>query len=453
MSPLVHLALIGWLPVVFLMFSLLRPRVAVAASFAAGWCFLPVAGYSFPGLPDYNKQTATTFAVLLATAVFHSRLLARFQPRWIDLPMAVWCAAPMMSSLRNGLGAYDGASAVLGTVAMWGAPYFLGRVYFTRLGHLKDLAFPIIAFALIYVPLCLYEVRMSPQLHTQVYGFHQHVFAQTKRFGGWRPTVFMNHGLQVALWMMSGLVLAWSTGIIGRVRRMPLFGTKVPHIAVIASLLVTLMLAKSVGAWFLAAGGIAAMHASRIMRSSLPVACITCACVAYMVTRGTGIWSGENLIDLMRTLVNDVKAGSLRYRFDNENILVDKALQRPLFGWGGWGRSRVYDDAGNDISVTDGLWVIAIGQRGLLGLTSLYTAMLLGPTMLVWRCSPKFWSRFPSTAVGAGLAVAALLSVADSLLNAMMVPVMTLAIGAMSGVAVGAHDFPTRRPGRAIASR
>jgi hypothetical protein len=226
---------------------------------------------------------------------------------------------------------------------------------------------------------------------------------------------------------------------------MPLFGTKVPHIAVIVSLLVTLMLVKSVGAWFLAAGGIAAMHASKIMRSSLPIVCITLACIGYMVTRGTGVWSGDNLVEAIRTLGTDFRAGSLRYRFDNENILVDKALQRPLFGWGGWGRSRVYDDAGNDISTTDGLWVIAIGERGLIGLASLYTSMLLGPTMLARRCSPKYWSRFPSTALGAGLAVVALLSAADSLLNAMMVPVTTLAIGAMSGIATQSDDFPTGR--------
>jgi hypothetical protein len=43
---------------------------------------------------------------------------------------------------------------------------------------------------------------------------------QTMRFGGWRPTVFMEHGLMVGMWMsmaaMIGLWLWW-TGTLKRV--------------------------------------------------------------------------------------------------------------------------------------------------------------------------------------------------------------------------------------------
>ena len=61
---------------------------------------------------------------------------------------------------------------------------------------------------LIYVPLCLFEVRMSPQLHNMVYGFAQHSFGQTVRGGGWRPMVFMQHGLAVGLFM--SVMLPWA---------------------------------------------------------------------------------------------------------------------------------------------------------------------------------------------------------------------------------------------------
>jgi hypothetical protein len=54
---------------------------------------------------------------------------------------------------------------------------------------------------------------MNPQSQTVNYGFHQHSFGQTMRFGGWHPCGFMKHGLQVALWMGMGfcLLLAYIT--------------------------------------------------------------------------------------------------------------------------------------------------------------------------------------------------------------------------------------------------
>ena len=39
------------------------------------------------------------------------------------------------------------------------------------------------------------------------------------------------------------------------------------------------------------------------------------------------------------------------------------ALDRPVFGWGGWGRSRLHDDQGRDVSVTDGLCIISAGPE------------------------------------------------------------------------------------------
>ena len=33
---------------------------------------------------------------------------------------------------------------------------------------------------LIYIPFCLFEIKMSPQLHKWVYGYHQHAFDQNE---------------------------------------------------------------------------------------------------------------------------------------------------------------------------------------------------------------------------------------------------------------------------------
>src|SRR5262249_17761958 len=145
--------------------------------------------------------TATCLSALLGVAIFDTRRLISFRPGWADLPMGIWCVCPLFSSITNDLGAYDGFSSVYYQTVTWGVPYLLGRIYLTDLLGMFELAVAVFLGGLIYVPLCVIEIRFSPQLHTWVYGFHQHSFEQTLRFGGFRPVVFMEHGLMVGMWM------------------------------------------------------------------------------------------------------------------------------------------------------------------------------------------------------------------------------------------------------------
>src|SRR5262249_44817660 len=109
----------------------------------------------------------------------------------------------------------DGLSQALQQTVTWGIPYLLGRVYFTDYRALRELALGAVLAAVVYIPLCLFEVRMSRQLARVGYGYTQHVFAQTIRFDGFRPMVFFKHGLTLALWMVCALLVAgwlWWTG-------------------------------------------------------------------------------------------------------------------------------------------------------------------------------------------------------------------------------------------------
>ena len=114
-------------------------------------------------------------------ALFHMDLLFALRPRWFDLPIVTYCCfCPIASSLSNGLGFYDGCSGALTNCVTLGLPYLFGRVYFTRLEHLRELAVGIVVGGMIYVPLCWWELKMSPQLHRQLYGFMS---------GGWGEIV------------------------------------------------------------------------------------------------------------------------------------------------------------------------------------------------------------------------------------------------------------------------
>jgi len=93
-------------------------------------------------------------------------------------------------------------------------------------------------------------------------------------------------------------------------------------------------------------------------------------------------------------------------------------MQRPVFGWGGWGRWRVKDDFGNDITVSDSWWAILLGTTGVFGLTCTY-ATFISPLIPLAR--HKLESRIFIGPLGAAWAIGfgVLLFVIDTLANAM----------------------------------
>ncbi len=424
----------GWIPVVLGLFARLRPHRAVIAGFLLAWMFLPQYSFPMPGLPDYSKVSAASLGILLATAVFYPQAFRSFRLRPVDGPMIAWCSLPLFTALSNGLGAYEGLSAVLDRIFLWGVPWFIGRIYFNDPGHLRDLALGIFIGGLIYMPFCLFEVAMSPRLHRIVYGFHPHLFGQAKRGGGWRPVVFMEHGLMTAMWMTSaclcGLTLLAGGGWRGLAARVkPALGW-----AAWGALAATTVLCKSAGAMFLLVLGTGIFFSARALKSRWPFLLLLLLPLLYMSLRGTGAWSAQNLVNLSARAANAERAGSLEFRIQNENVLVDKARLRPWLGWGRYRRSYVRDENDVIVSVPDGLWVLALGRDGLLGLTAMTMTLILPCLLFLRRYPPARW-RQPEVAAMAGLPILIALFMIDNLFNNMFNPTMLLAGGGMAGLA------------------
>jgi len=235
---LAQLALLGWIPMTFVLFLWIGPSRAAIGSLVFGYLFLPQAeAYGI------TKYSAITLSVLIPAALLDVRRLTSLQLRWADWPMAVFCLVPMASSVANDLGVYDGAVGVKEAMLIYGGPYIVGRAYVREQADLLRILQTITLGGLVYVPLCWIEIRVSPQLHTLVYGFHQHQFAQSVRFGGWRPTVFLQHGLAVGAWMAAATVAA--TGLWRSNLRRP--GRGPPSGLLVCILLVTTVFVKSVG--------------------------------------------------------------------------------------------------------------------------------------------------------------------------------------------------------------
>ena len=226
------------------------PQAAAAPGrdrgFHRGLAFSAVARYEFSGLPEYTKMSATCVGILLSAFLFASEYFQNYRFHWLDFPMFFWCVSPCISSLSNELGLYDGISALVNQSTIWALPYIIGRLFLNKPEAVRELTLGLFVGGLVYIPFCVFELRMSPQLHRILYGFHAHPdFAQSIRFGGYRPMVFMEHGLMVGMWMASASLLGiwlWYGKVVDRLR-----GYKMWKLA--ACQLVITVMVKSSGHW------------------------------------------------------------------------------------------------------------------------------------------------------------------------------------------------------------
>jgi hypothetical protein len=428
------IALVGWVPAAAALFRLVPPRRAVVAGFVAGWLFLPVITYRLAGLPDYDKMTATVLGVLAGVLLFDRGRLRALRPRLVDLPMVAWCLCPLASSISNGLGVYDGASAVLAQVVAWGLPYAAGRVYLADAAALADLALGVVLGGLVYVPLCLLEIVAGPHLHALVYGSYPQALLQTMRLGGWRPPVFMRHGLMVALWMTAASLIALWLGASGARARLG----GIPMRWWGAVLVVTTVWLKSVNGWVLLGLGGALLWLTWRGRARWALLAVLLAVPGYVGLRAGGAWSGHALVAVTQATAGADRATSVAFRLHNEDLLAARARRRPLFGWGRWDRARVLDTATAALTVVDSLWIKAFGESGTVGVTSLLATLLL-PVGVFWhRYALASW-REPALAPAAVLAIVLVLYAVDGSLNAMVNPVYMLAGGGLAGLATAAR--------------
>jgi hypothetical protein len=273
----------------------------------------------------------------------------------------------------------------------------------------------------------LIELRMSPQVHAWIYGYGQLQFAQGVRGEGYRPLVFMTHGLALALFMCAASLAAW-TLTKAKVR---LFGWSAGAIA--GALSVLLALINSLGAlvygvvatpllWFL--------RPQTIARLAVVLACAT---ALYPVARATALFPTQELVDLSARVSQD-RAESLKFRFDNEDKLLEKAVERPWFGWGGYSRYHIFTEEGRDVSTTDGAWIILFGTYGAFGFITRF-GLLLVPIVIAARRLPHVSAE--NQPLLAGLALTTSLYALDLLPNGMFNEFPMFLSGAVVGLSRG----------------
>ena len=435
--------IIAWIPFVFYLFRRFPPQKAVVISFIVAWLFLPQhIKFSLPLIPDYDRLTATCYAVLLAAYICDFRRLKSFKFGWLDMPMLMWCLSSFASSITNGLGVYDGLAASLSKMIAYGAPYFLGRVYLNNLKGMHQLAIGIFWGGVVYLPLCLLEVAISPQIHRLVYGYHGILdFTQAVRYGGFRPNVFMKHGLSVGMWMMAATLIGiwlWQGNVL---RKINLFGISLPMILILPGMLITFVLIKATGAYFYLFYGLIVLFAAKWLKTSLPLLVAIIMLFSYILMGATGVIGqeqSEKIVAIAADITSPARSQSLEFRLNNEEILAEKARQKMIFGWGGWNRNRVFDYNHRheliDITTTDSLWIIAFGVNGLVGLLAIFSSSLLPAWSFFKFCYPARMWLHPQVAPAAALATVTTLYMLDCTLNNQPNPVFILASGGIAGL-------------------
>ncbi len=128
---------------------------------------------------------------------------------------------------------------------------------------------------------------------------------------------------------------------------------------------------------------------------------------------------------------------------------MERALEKPLFGWGSWGRNHILNPVTGVIeTVTDGRWIILIGIFGWVGYLAEFGLITL-PVLMLWHYSRRLGNAAHVRLIGP-VALLLAINLIDMLPNATLTPLTWLFAGAVLGLAEAArHQHPVtarRRP-------
>lgn len=450
------IALLGW-PVVIVVFFRVMPMTrALIWSILGAYMLLPqVSAINLPLIPDLNKESIPNLMAFAVCVSYWGRLPRVLPDGWVGrLLLVMFMISPAVTVLTNldpvqfgidqfgsfrlvdpnaletwglpGLRIYDSGSALAQQV-FFALPFFLARETLRTEEGLREILLALVIAGAIYALPMLYEVRMSPQLHIRLYGFFQHDFAQAIRQGGFRPFVFMPHGLWVAFFAFmvtmaaAARARAAKPGDTGRKLLMVPFG------------LFLVVLCKSMGPLAYTLIFVPVVLMLRPRAHLLIASVIVFGVISYPLSRGAGLIPTQAILDQVGEISED-RRQSLEFRFTNEQRIIDHVRDRPLFGWGGWGRFAVYDNAtGESQTIVDGQWIITIGHYGWLGYLALFGLLALPILSLFWQSLRRGAAAVPVEASALALVLA--VNMLDLLPNATLIPFTWLIAGALLGFA------------------
>ncbi len=374
------------IPLTIGLFFTMRPLTALLLVALGSEMFLPVGPtFKVPYFVPLSKDNLPYLCALIGCALACPGKFRNVPKRKVLALMAfIALLAGALNGLTNGEVLVNGPvvrqamtlkDGFFVAVASFFAPLIAFFLAYVIVKDSKDINRLLTGFAvagLIYCPFAIIEMRMSPQFHNWVYGYCLRDFTQSVRWGGYRPQVFMVHGLNLARFFLATSLALF---VIAK-RRHALFGIPVRILAYFH--LFVLILCRSTGAIALGLLGYLFIRFAKPRRQLLLASVLALVTLLYPLLRASDLFPMKALLDAASAVSED-RSSSLAFRFKNEDMLLEHARKKVLFGWGTYSRNRVFDAEGYDVSTTDGHWIIVLGSAGLIGFL-----LSMGP--LVWPC-------------------------------------------------------------------
>ena len=445
--------MIGIWPLITVMFwTRMDPARALVWTILGGYLLLPpLTAFDLPVVPNFNKDSVPALSALFCALFIKGDRISYDPGTGLGrVLIGLFVLSPFVTVLTNGdpvpiqagdlqgMRLYDSFASVTDQLIVL-TPMFLARRYLGSPEALRVLVQLMVLAGLLYSLPMLLEVRLSPQLNTWVYGFFQHDFAQAMRDGGFRPFVFLPHGLWVAFFAL----MAFTAALLP-LRAEP--EGRVKALAVAAYLGVVLVLCKSAGVLVYAAL-LTPLVLLVGLRLQLGVAALLALVVVlYPLLRGLHLIPLEAILDYARSFSSE-RAASLAFRISNEEALLTRAAERPWFGWGGYGRALIRDPVSGSIwTIPDGAWIVVLGIYGWLGYIAKFGLIAL-PLLRLGGVALG-GVRQPLSRCAAALALILAANMVDMLPNATEIPFTWLMVGALMG-----HAEALRRPKTAAAAQ
>ncbi|ARE42526.1 membrane protein (plasmid) [Rhodovulum sp. P5] len=405
-------------------------------SLVGGFLLLPpnIVVLNLPLLPPVNKDTVPALMALAILLSKPSREKLGFLPTApIPLLLLVFLVAgAFLTALTNGdtvisggrvlpgIESYDAFSDVLIALMML-LPFFFAHRFLAATDLHRLFLNVLVIAGLVYSLPALFEVRMSPQLNMWIYGYFPHEWIQHVRENGFRPVVFLKHGL----WLSTFFSLS-TLAAAGLAR----FGPETHrrrYLLAMIWLLITLVLTKSFGAVLITLLLVPPILFLGLRGQFLVAAFFSAVVLLYPMLRAVDVVPTEQIIETVETVAPD-RSRSLAFRVRNEDMLLAKADERALFGWGGWGRQFIYGESGQSETISDGTWIVVMGRTGWTGYLGTFGLLTLPVILMAFR--HRRFNLAPETAILAMILVANLI---DLIPNSSITVLTWMMAGALWG--------------------
>lgn len=456
-----YLMLMIWPLICVALFRRLPVERAIIWSILGGYLILPpVAEFDLPLIPSMNKDSIAAVSATLG-CIFVARKRVSFWPKsWsMQLLLAAFMLVVIPTVLTNrepmifevlagsepirfitnylpGMGVRDLLSVTINQVIVL-LPFFLAMTYLSSDTGLREIILALAVAGLVYSVPALLETIISPIINIYVYGFFQHDFRQMIREGGFRPILFLPHGLWLAFFFVTALLSAAALARASKDKARLYWGGATVY------LLIVLNACKSLASLSYGLVLTPVMLFFGARTKILLALVLASVAITYPMLRNFGVIPLDAIVAQAED-VSAARAQSLQYRFDNEEQMLDRAHEKPWFGWGGWGRNLVrHTETAEILTVPDGSWIIVFGTFGWVGYIA-QMGLLAGPILLLF----VYTRRIPTARFSPFVAPIAIILAAtmmDMLLNATLTPFTWLCAGAVLGYAERLR-FPAETP-------